>query len=79
MALSVVEVLLEAGAIDQDRLAQAFVRRYEPCRGYGAGMHVVLSRLGAGELRPGYWNRSGANATRYSRQFFQVCPPSDSS
>ena len=49
MALSVFEVLLEAGEIDTDRLVRAFVRRYESWRGYGAGMHTLLSRLRAGE------------------------------
>jgi ADP-ribosylglycohydrolase len=49
MALSVVEVLLESGRIDQDRLAQAFAGRYETWRGYGAGMHVLLSRLNVGD------------------------------
>ena len=49
MALSVVEVLLESGEIDADRLAAAFSRRYETWRGYGAGMHELLNRLQAGE------------------------------
>jgi ADP-ribosylglycohydrolase len=49
MALSVVEVLLQGGTIDQDRLVGAFVQRYDPARGYGAGMHLLLSRLGEGE------------------------------
>jgi len=48
MALSVVEVLLARGEIDQDQLAGAFARRYEPRRGYGAGMHRLLSRLRSG-------------------------------
>ena len=49
MALSVVEVLRDEGTIDQDRLARAFAERYEPFRGYGAGMHALLSRLREGE------------------------------
>jgi ADP-ribosylglycohydrolase len=49
MALSLVEVLAETGTVDQDRLARAFARRYEPGRGYGAGMHLLLARLGDGE------------------------------
>jgi ADP-ribosylglycohydrolase len=48
MALSVVEVLQEAGEIDRDRLARAFARRYDAGRGYGAGMHILLSLLGEG-------------------------------
>jgi ADP-ribosylglycohydrolase len=54
MALSVVEVLYESGTVDQDRLAAAFVRRYERWRGYGAGMHHLLSRLRQGES----WQRA---------------------
>jgi ADP-ribosylglycohydrolase len=49
MALSVVEVLRETGRIDQDRLTRAFAERYEPWRGYGAGMHVLLSRMNVGD------------------------------
>jgi ADP-ribosylglycohydrolase len=48
MAVSVVENLLEHGEIDQDRLAEAFARRYESHRGYGAGMHELLNRLREG-------------------------------
>jgi len=48
MALSVVEVLLERGEIDQDRLARAFARRYDAWRGYGSGMHHMLLRLRSG-------------------------------
>jgi ADP-ribosylglycohydrolase len=49
MALSIVECLIDAGAIDQDRLAATFGRRFEPWRGYGAGMHVVLPEIRAGK------------------------------
>jgi ADP-ribosylglycohydrolase len=49
MALSIVEVLLTVGTIDQDRLAAAFGRRYEAWRGYGAGMHAVLPELRSGK------------------------------
>jgi len=42
MALSVVEVLGQVGHIDQELLARAFCRRYEPGRGYGAGAHRLL-------------------------------------
>lgn len=47
-ALSVVECLLETGEIDGDRLARAFVRRFESWRGYAAGMHALVDRLRAG-------------------------------
>lgn len=45
MALSVVEVLGQVGHVDQDRLAAAFCRRYEPGRGYGAGAHHLMEEL----------------------------------
>lgn len=69
MALSVVEVLLETGEIDQDRLARAFARRYDPWRGYGGGMHALLSRLRDGAdwrearfavFRDGSWGNGSA-------------------
>jgi ADP-ribosylglycohydrolase len=49
MALSVVEVLRQYGEIDQDQLALSFARHYDKTRGYGAAMHGLLPRLGAGE------------------------------
>ncbi len=48
MALSLVEVLHRHGAIDQDALAVAFARRYEPWRGYGSGMRLLLDALREG-------------------------------
>jgi ADP-ribosylglycohydrolase len=50
MALSIVELLRERGAIVPELLASAFVRRYarEPARGYGRGAHEVLSEIAAG-------------------------------
>lgn len=48
MALGIVETLLAAGTIEQDRLAETFARRYDPWRGYGPSMHVVLPKLRAG-------------------------------
>jgi ADP-ribosylglycohydrolase len=37
--------------VDQDRLAQIFVRRYglNPYRGYGSGIHEIFSAIAAGE------------------------------
>jgi ADP-ribosylglycohydrolase len=49
MAISVVECLIADGQIAQDRLAEAFGRRYEPWRGYGRGMHIVLPELRSGK------------------------------
>ncbi len=51
MALSIVEVLEARGAIDRDLLAATYARRYmlEPWRGYGAGAHDLLGRVGRGE------------------------------
>ena len=50
MAISVVEELMWSGAIDPDRLAAAFARRYvnDPVRGYGRGTHQVLGAIAAG-------------------------------
>ncbi|MET0556302.1 MAG: ADP-ribosylglycohydrolase family protein [Vicinamibacteria bacterium] len=45
MALSIVDELCARGSIDRDALAAAFARRYEPWRGYGAGMHALLPAL----------------------------------
>lgn len=49
MACSIVEVLLALGTIEQDRLACAFGRRYQPWRGYGPMTHVLLSQLHDGK------------------------------
>jgi ADP-ribosylglycohydrolase len=49
MALGVMEVLLAQGSIVEDRLAEAFARRYEPWRGYGTAMHRILPRIREGE------------------------------
>lgn len=49
MALGIVEMLLAAGTIEQDRLAAIFGRRYDPRRGYGPSMHVVLPKLREGD------------------------------
>lgn len=49
MARSIVDVLLTARTIDQDRLARLFGLRYEPWRGYGPAMHGMLPLLGAGK------------------------------
>lgn len=50
MAIAIVEVLQQDGSLNQDRLAAAFARRYErdPHRGYGAGAHETLERIGNG-------------------------------
>ena len=47
MALSIVEVLAELGAVDPDRLAQRFGERYhlDAGRGYGGGAHQVLDAI----------------------------------
>jgi ADP-ribosylglycohydrolase len=50
MALSIVELLADAGTIDPDRLAALFAARFarEPDRGYGAGAAGMLARVAAG-------------------------------
>jgi ADP-ribosylglycohydrolase len=51
MALSIVEELERAGAIDQDALAHAFARRFDPVRGYGAGAYRLLMSIRDGARR----------------------------
>lgn len=50
MALHIVEVLAEFGEINQDVLAQSFVRRFlsAPWRGYGSGAYHLLRQLAYG-------------------------------
>jgi ADP-ribosylglycohydrolase len=57
MALSLVEVLVQHGGIDQDALALSFATRFERWRGYGPAMYDLLPRL-----RAGYDWRSAARA-----------------
>jgi ADP-ribosylglycohydrolase len=54
MALSIVDQLDRAGAIDQDALAAAFAHRMQPGRGYGAGAYRVLMNIREG----GDWRRA---------------------
>lgn len=51
MAISIVETLINYGHINQDALAQAFVRRHqqEPNRGYGSGAAHLLWQIEDGE------------------------------
>ena len=49
MALSLVEVLLQHGGIDQDALARSFADHFERWRGYGPAMYDLLPRLRAGQ------------------------------
>lgn len=48
MACSVFEVLREHGKLDPECLAESFVRRYEPGRGYGPKMKQVLPNVESG-------------------------------
>jgi ADP-ribosylglycohydrolase len=50
MALSIVNVLAERGAIDQDRLARLFGERFraDPARGYGRGAREILEDIATG-------------------------------
>ena len=54
MALSIVEQLARAGSVDQDELANAFARRMDPARGYGAGAYRILTHVREG----GDWRRA---------------------
>ncbi len=50
MAISIVELLLRSGSINQDQLATAFAKRYaaEDNRGYGGTAHGILRAISAG-------------------------------
>jgi ADP-ribosylglycohydrolase len=48
MALSIAEVLVQYGNIDQNALAASFAARYDMSRGYGPAMHRVLRRIASG-------------------------------
>ncbi len=48
MSLSVLSVLRQHGAIEQDALATSFADRYEYERGYGPSMHRLLSAIREG-------------------------------
>ncbi|WP_239151220.1 ADP-ribosylglycohydrolase family protein [Virgisporangium aliadipatigenens] len=64
MAVSIVEELLHHREIDQDRLAVAFARRFEPYRGYGGGAVVLLRAIREGgdwrELAPAAFGGKGS-------------------
>ncbi len=57
MALSIVSILRQYGAIEQDRLAESFAERYDPSRGYGPSMHRLLRAVRAGNP----WKEAAAN------------------
>jgi ADP-ribosylglycohydrolase len=48
MALSIVDVLVDHGTVDQDALAASFGEHFEATRGYGAGMHRLLPGYAVG-------------------------------
>ncbi|GAA1960066.1 ADP-ribosylglycohydrolase family protein [Kitasatospora viridis] len=54
MALALYRGLRVSGAVDQERLAEAFAATYfaDPARGYGHGMHKLMPALAAA---PGEW------------------------
>ena len=49
LALSLVNVLIRKGCVDQDLLAYSFARRCDPSRGYGAAMPGLFRRIRKGE------------------------------
>ncbi len=51
MALGIMDVLVDHGSIDRDRLAGRFAARYmrDPQRGYGGGAHTILGEIARGE------------------------------
>jgi ADP-ribosylglycohydrolase len=48
MALSIVAILRQLGAIDQEELAQSFADHYERSRGYGPATRTLLARIQRG-------------------------------
>ena len=48
MALSIVDVLLTNGTVDQNALASSFGNHFDPTRGYGPAMHRLLPRCAMG-------------------------------
>ncbi len=50
MALGIAEVLDRCGFVEQDELAQVFVRRWDRdmYRGYGSGAHLILNQVRSG-------------------------------
>jgi ADP-ribosylglycohydrolase len=48
MALSIVAILRQHGAIDQDELARSFAEHYERSRGYGPATRTLLARIRRG-------------------------------
>jgi poly(ADP-ribose) glycohydrolase ARH3 len=49
MTISVVQTLIERGAIDKHHLARKFAENYHPDRGYGQGARQIINAIGAGE------------------------------
>lgn len=49
MMIGVAECLLEHGSVDERALMAAFVRNFQPDRGYGPGVHRILQAASAGE------------------------------
>ena len=45
MAIGVAETLIEYGGIDEERLATAFSRNYDPARGYGQGARRIIEAM----------------------------------
>ena len=48
MMISVAKTLIEKGCIDSDYLVQEFAKRYDPDRGYGQGMRILLEKIATG-------------------------------
>jgi ADP-ribosylglycohydrolase len=65
MALSIFEMLRTRRSIDQDELAQAFAKRMNPNRGYGANAYQTLTAI----QRGGSWRESASGAFRGKGSF----------
>lgn len=49
MTIGVAEALVEDGEIIEQSLCEAFVENYEPCRGYGRGVKIILQAMEEGQ------------------------------
>jgi ADP-ribosylglycohydrolase len=65
IALVLVEHLARTGGVVQDDLANAFARRMDPARGYGAGAYRLLMHVRAG----GHWRQTSRDNFRGSGSF----------
>ncbi|MEL6309576.1 MAG: ADP-ribosylglycohydrolase family protein [Chloroflexota bacterium] len=75
MALSIYAILREHQHINQDALAQSFVKHYDRSRGYGRGMRAMVARIGKGQhWREVSYNFYGGNGSYGNGGAMRVAP-----